>query len=223
MGCFSETYARILQATGCDEQEDLAQRLGISPALISDSRRRGEVSPEILLVLLEKLGLSPEWIRTGKGKPHFCASPIQIARMAERGLFPPEEEPSPTPPTMSNERKLACIKLLCTSFDYGRGIWKQIDENRELIEFLFNEFPEVKERACFIENWIGDTDYFLNCLAEILEVEIPFRARIFPRSWPGRHGDPRKCALKWADSLKKAGREAENTAAFSENMAGVEA
>ena len=142
-GPLFDAYARILKATDCDGIEDLARRLGISPTLISDSRRRGEVSPEILLALLEKEGLSPEWIRTGKGRPYFCASSIQIALMAGRGLFPAEEEQSPAPPqtALSDEQKLTCIKL-CTNFDYGRGIWKQIDENRELIQFLFNELLE---------------------------------------------------------------------------------
>lgn len=226
METFSEIYARILKGTGCDGIEDLPRCLGISQALISDSRRRGEVSPEILLALLEKEGLSPEWIRTGKGRPYFCASSIQISLMAGRGLFPAEEEQSPAPPqtALSDEQKLACIKLLCTNFDCGRGIWKQIDENRELIQFLFNEFPEMKERACFIESWIGDTDYFLNCLAEILELKEPLWAgRSFPRPWPGRHVDPQKSALEWTDNLRKAIREMENPAAFPENMAGAEA
>ncbi|WP_165066748.1 helix-turn-helix domain-containing protein [Desulfovibrio sp. ZJ200] len=209
---FSDAYARILKATGCDGQAELAKELAISPAVISDSRRRGEIRPEILLALLERWGLNPNWIRTGKGRPYFCASPIQIAQMAGRGLFPAAEEQASAPPqtAFSDEQKLACIKLLCTNFDCGRGIWKQIDENRELIQFLFHEFPEVKERASFVEGWIGDTDYFLNCLAEILEVEIPFWARNFPRPWPGRHGDPQKCALKWTDNMRKAIREAEN-------------
>lgn len=212
-GPLFDAYARILKATGCDGIEDLARRLSISPTLISDSRRRGEFTPEILLALLEKEGLNPHWVRTGKGRPYFCASSIQIALMAGRGLFPAEEEQSPVPPqtALSDEQKLACIKLLCTNFDCGRSIWKQIDENRELIQFLFNEFPEVKKRAFFIECWIGDTDYFLNCLAEILEVKIPFWTRNFPRPWPGRHGDPQKCAQEWADKLRKAIREAENT------------
>lgn len=205
-GPLFDAYARILKATGCDGIEDLARRLGISPTLISDSRRRGEVSPEILLALLEKEGLSPEWIRTGKGRPYFCASSIQIALMAGRGLFPAEEGQSPAPPqtALSDEQKLACIKLLCTNFDCGRGIWKQIDENRELIQFLFNEFPEVKKRAFFIECWIGDTDYFLNCLAELLDMKEPNPTQFFPRSWPGKGCDPRVEACSKAADIKKA-------------------
>lgn len=58
---FPEAYARILEATGCDGQADLAQELGIPQALISDSRRRGEIRPEILLALLEQFAFA----RTG--------------------------------------------------------------------------------------------------------------------------------------------------------------
>ena len=64
---FSDAYARILKATDCDGQADLSRWLGIPQALISDSRRRGEVRPEILLALLEQFNVSPQWVRTGEG------------------------------------------------------------------------------------------------------------------------------------------------------------
>lgn len=80
---FSKAYARILKATGCDGQEDLSQTLGISQALISDSRRRGKVSPEILLALLEEFALDPHWIRTGEGERYFDAL-VQMKRVNAR-------------------------------------------------------------------------------------------------------------------------------------------
>lgn len=101
-------------------------------------------------------------------------------------------------------RKLAGVELLCRTLDGGRGIWKQIDENRQLLQFLFNEFPEVKERAFFIESWIGDTDYFLNCLAELLDLKEPNPTQFFPRSWPGKGCDPRVEACSKAAAIKKA-------------------
>ena len=70
---FSDAYTRILEATGCDGQADLAQELGIPQALISDSRRRGEIRPEILLALLEQFAFAPHWICTGEGQRHFNA------------------------------------------------------------------------------------------------------------------------------------------------------
>lgn len=80
---FSDAYARILKATGCDGQEDLSQTLGISQALISDSRRRGKVSPEILLALLEEFALDPHWVRTGEGSWYFDPR-VQLKRVNAR-------------------------------------------------------------------------------------------------------------------------------------------
>lgn len=34
---------------------------------------------------------------------------------------------------------LARVETLCKEFDCGRGVWKQIDENRQLLQFLFSE------------------------------------------------------------------------------------
>ena len=81
MEAFPETYARILQATGCDRIGDLARRLGIPQALISDSRRRGEVRSEILLALLEQFNVSPQWVRTGEGDRHFITSVDKVASL----------------------------------------------------------------------------------------------------------------------------------------------
>ena len=63
MEAFPEIYARIKKATGYTGQAELAQRLGIPQALISDSRRRGEVRSEILLALLEQFNVSPQWVQ----------------------------------------------------------------------------------------------------------------------------------------------------------------
>ena len=81
MEAFPETYARILKATGCDGIGDLARRLGIPQALISDSRRRGEVRSEILLALLEQFNVSPQWVRTGEGDRHFITSVDKVASL----------------------------------------------------------------------------------------------------------------------------------------------
>jgi len=81
MEAFSETYARILEATGCGGQADLSRWLGIPQALISDSRRRGEVRSEILLALLEQFNVSPQWVRTGEGDRHFITSVDKVASL----------------------------------------------------------------------------------------------------------------------------------------------
>lgn len=100
---------------------------------------------------------------------------------------------------------LARVETLCKEFDCGRGIWKQIDENRQLLQFLFSEFPEIKERASFIESWIADTDLFLNCLVEVLELEQPHPEALpyFPRAWPGSYEDPQVYAQKIVQHIMK--------------------
>ncbi|MCL1939997.1 MAG: helix-turn-helix domain containing protein [Desulfovibrionaceae bacterium] len=60
-------YDRILAATGCRTQSDLARVLGIKQAAVSDVTRRKSIPTEWLLHLFEKKGINPEWIRSGAG------------------------------------------------------------------------------------------------------------------------------------------------------------
>lgn len=84
--------------------------------------------------------------------------------------------------------KLARIETLCTNSDCGRGIWKRIDENREFLECLQKNAPELLERCCWIDGWIAETDIFLNKLVAELELERPeWLVKLHsPRPWPGR-------------------------------------
>lgn len=91
MADFSDAYARILKATGCDGQADLSRWLGIPQALISDSRRRGEIRPEILLALLEQFNVSPQWVRTGEGERHFIISTDKIASLYGMKIYSPHQ------------------------------------------------------------------------------------------------------------------------------------
>ena len=82
---------------------------------------------------------------------------------------------------------LARVRALCTKTDGERGIWKRVDENRELLEFLQEHAPALLERFPFIEIWIGNQDIFLMNLLRLLELpETPLRfGTRFPRRWPG--------------------------------------
>lgn len=82
---------------------------------------------------------------------------------------------------------LARVRTLCTETDGKRGIWKRVDENRELLEFLQEHAPALLERFPFIEIWIGNQDIFLMNLLRLLELpETPLRfGTRFPRRWPG--------------------------------------
>lgn len=86
---FSDAYARILKATGYAGQAELAQRIGVRQAVISDSRRRGEVRSEILLALLEQFNVSPQWVRTGEGERHFVTSVDKVASLYGMKLYSP--------------------------------------------------------------------------------------------------------------------------------------
>ncbi|WP_407844175.1 helix-turn-helix domain-containing protein [Desulfovibrio falkowii] len=71
---FSEAYARILNSVGCGGQEDLANKLGVRQSFITDCRRRGEFTTEVLLALVERCHLNPHWVRTGRGQKYLLAS-----------------------------------------------------------------------------------------------------------------------------------------------------
>ena len=110
--------------------------------------------------------------------------------------------------TKDRERKFLNIEYLCKNFDCGRGIWKQIDENRELLEFLKKEAPElwVKDdgfRGGVIELWIADNDLFLNCILHLVEINKPeqFKNCCFPRKWP--QVDIKIQSIDYSDELSK--------------------
>ncbi|HID6148202.1 TPA: hypothetical protein ACXGW1_003639 [Escherichia coli] len=53
----------------------------------------------------------------------------------------------------------------------NRGIFKRIDENRELLELLYEKAPELMDKCFWIRCWIESQDEFLSKLAEISGVE----------------------------------------------------
>lgn len=73
----------------------------------------------------------------------------------------------------------------CLNSEAARGIWKRIDENRELLAFLQEHAPELLERFPFIEGWIAGTDIFLVNLAAAFEIRVPEWMYRMPRPWPG--------------------------------------
>lgn len=84
-----------------------------------------------------------------------------------------------------NELLLRRVLALCTEYDCGRGIWKRIDENRELLMFLQQAAPDLLKRFGFIEIWLGNQDIFLVNLMRLLELPECLDAQNFPRKWPG--------------------------------------
>lgn len=77
------------------------------------------------------------------------------------------------------------IEYLCIMHDGGRGIWKQVDENRELLMKLLEKNDD--SWISTYETWIHDTDFFMLCLMEILGFKkLNDYGRIYPRQWPGK-------------------------------------
>ena len=72
----------------------------------------------------------------------------------------------------------------------GGGIYKRIDENRELVELLQKEAPEFVYENPWVMGWLKSQDDFL-CKIEAATSEPPVCqfgkrniGRVFPRSWP---------------------------------------
>lgn len=84
---------------------------------------------------------------------------------------------------------LLAVREFCVESNEGRGIWKVIDEQRELLECLQKHSPETLRRCPWIEGWLARTDMFLVNLARLLSLpDTPPGVVRFPRPWPGSYG-----------------------------------
>lgn len=106
--------------------------------------------------------LQLDWLLTGK-----------LGRVVERIVRPGR----------GSDQKLAAVYSITSR--PGRGIHKRIDENRELLELLQKEEPQLLERAPWVEHWLLSHDHFFTELAELVQVERPVsRTKPYPRPWP---------------------------------------
>ncbi len=64
-------FERLYDATETETQVQLAEALGITQPSISDAFKRGVIPYRWLLIVVEKYGTNPEWIRTGNGQKFF--------------------------------------------------------------------------------------------------------------------------------------------------------
>jgi hypothetical protein len=90
---------------------------------------------------------------------------------------------------MSGRRDSAQLERALQVCDKSaRGVFKRIDENRELLELLQQEAPDLLERCGWIEGWIAGQDIFLCDLVQALGIENPFKDMdfMYPRPWPGK-------------------------------------
>ena len=75
----------------------------------------------------------------------------------------------------------------------GGGVNKRIDENRELLELLQKEVPDLLERNYWIEGWLKSHDEFFYDVLEAVPIEkgrflsaTKMHSVAFPRPWPGK-------------------------------------
>ena len=55
----------------------------------------------------------------------------------------------------------------------GGGIFKRIDENRELLELLQRESPEFLQKHPWVNLWIEAQDEFFTELAKAAQMQVP--------------------------------------------------
>lgn len=86
-------------------------------------------------------------------------------------------------------RKLETVKQILAR--RGGGIYKRIDENRELLELLQKEAPDLLEKQPWIVGWLESQDDFLCELESAVPLsDVQFRKQggvrccSFPRPWP---------------------------------------
>lgn len=74
-------FARILAATGCRTQMELANLLGIRQSSVSEVVKRNRIPPR-WLVKLQRLGVNIDWITAGKG-PQYVPRHEEPQKAAE--------------------------------------------------------------------------------------------------------------------------------------------
>lgn len=79
------------------------------------------------------------------------------------------------------------VAMICYATE--RGIHKRIDENRELLELLQRESPDLLDRCPWVERWLNSQDIFLFDLSAAVGTKNPVGLPTgrFPRPWPGRN------------------------------------
>jgi hypothetical protein len=86
-----------------------------------------------------------------------------------------------------NAEKLRAIEHVTTAV--GRGVYKRIDENRELLELIQAKAPDLLAQCWWIEGWIQSQDDFLTELANAVQVpcpEISSHTHKYPRPCKGK-------------------------------------
>ncbi|HHR6469881.1 TPA: hypothetical protein ACS8CE_003496 [Providencia alcalifaciens] len=76
------------------------------------------------------------------------------------------------------------VKKICST--YQRGIYKRIDENRELLDLLCKENSDFIKSHWYVVNWIKSQDDFLVKMADTLKIEKPLGGNNYPREFKSK-------------------------------------
>jgi len=63
---------RLIEASECRTQKELAEFLGVKPPAVAAARRRKTIPSSWLITSLRMRGVNPDWVITGNG-PRFLA------------------------------------------------------------------------------------------------------------------------------------------------------
>jgi hypothetical protein len=81
-------------------------------------------------------------------------------------------------------KKLAAIEQLAYTRGNTGGLRKRIDENRELLELLLQDAPDLIEKRPWLIGWIEDNDHFFVQLDALLGKPDQHGRLVPPRAWP---------------------------------------
>lgn len=82
--------------------------------------------------------------------------------------------------TSKTKKQLSEIRVVLEHSE--AGIYKRLDENRELLELLMSRSPELIRDCPWVVGWIRSQDNFLVAVSRAASIP-PHRS--LPRPWPG--------------------------------------
>lgn len=108
----------------------------------------------------------------------------------------------------------------------GRGVYKRIDENRELLELLQARCPEFLDEHHWVVGWLRSHDDFFTELAKAAQIANPHEngaqdrgGWTFPRPWP-EHRQSRPLPPQAYAAL--AAMKAQAAAAFADDCGAID-
>lgn len=160
-----------------DKPDALARRVRVENKLLSHATAGSSASPNECKELAAELGV-PDWLRMRR-----TARPAteDVPRAQAKGV--PGAKAGRGGNTLRQNASQRFVHVL-----EQHGIYKRIDENRELLELLLDRAPQLLVDAPWVEGWIKSQDAFLEALLDCPDKPWSPTASLapFPRPWPVR-------------------------------------